>query len=59
VTDLHDYKRIALRLLHEQTLAETVIAEQLEVVQRLGSPPWFWQQILDVYQRWLDQPVRK
>ena len=53
VTDLGDYKRIALRLLREQALAETVVAEQLEVVHRLGSPRCFWQQILDAYQRWL------
>ncbi|MCE0523772.1 MAG: hypothetical protein LV480_12770 [Methylacidiphilales bacterium] len=59
VTRLDDYKQIALRLLREQALAETVIAEQLEIVQRLGSPRCFWRQILDAYQQWLDQPARK
>jgi hypothetical protein len=55
VTDLGDYKRIALRLLREQALAETVIAEQLEIVQRLGSPRCFWRQILDAHHQWLKQ----
>ena len=55
VTDLDNYKHTALRLLREPALAEKVIAEQLEVVQRLGSPRFFWQQILDTYQRWLKQ----
>ncbi|HEV3271372.1 MAG TPA: hypothetical protein VGZ93_04240 [Candidatus Methylacidiphilales bacterium] len=55
VTDPGEYKRIALRLLREQALAEKVIAEQLEVVQRLGSPRCFWEQIPDAYQRWLRQ----
>ena len=55
VTDLDDYQRTALRLLREPALAGKVIAEQLEVVQRLGSPQCFWRQILDVYQRWLKQ----
>lgn len=55
VTDLGDYKRTALRLLREPALAEKVIAEQLEVVQRLGSPRCFWRQILDAHQQWLNQ----
>jgi hypothetical protein len=55
VTQLDDYKQTAQRLLHEQDLAEKVIAEQLDVVQRLGSPRCFWQQILDTHQRWLKQ----
>jgi hypothetical protein len=59
VTHLDDYKRMALRLLREQALAGKVIAEQLEVVQRLGSPRCFWQQILDAHQRWLDQSAGK
>ena len=58
VTQLDDYKRLALRLLHEPALAEKVIAEQLDVVQRLGSPRCFWQQILDVHHQWLDRRQR-
>ncbi len=58
VTNLDDYKRIALRLLREQALAETVIVEQLEIVQRLGSPQCFWQQILNAHRRWLDRSAR-
>jgi hypothetical protein len=59
VTNLNDYQRTAQRLLREPALAEKVIAEQLEVVQRLGSPRCFWRQILDAHQQWLDQPARK
>lgn len=55
VTQLDEYKRVALRLLHDRSLAEKVIAEQLDVVQRLGSPHYFWQQIIDAHQRWLAQ----
>jgi len=55
VTELNHYKRMALRLLHEPPLAEKVIAEQLEIVQRLGSPQCFWRHILDAHQRWLEQ----
>jgi len=55
VTQLDDYKRVALNLLREQSLAEKVIAEQLDIVQRLGSPRCFWRQITDTHQRWLAQ----
>jgi len=41
--------------LHDENLAVKVIAEQLEVVQRLGSPRYFWQQILDAHRQWLAQ----
>ncbi len=55
VTDHAAYFRTALHLLHEPELAAKVIAEQREVVQRLGSPRCFWQQILDAHARWLAQ----
>ena len=57
-TTLRDYKQIALRLLHEQPLAEQVIAEQLEIVARLGSTENFWRQIFDAHQFWRQQPTR-
>jgi len=53
VNNLADYKRTALNLLHNPALAQKVIAEQLDVVQRLGSTHRFWRQILDTHQRWL------
>jgi hypothetical protein len=55
VQNLAEYQKTALRLLHEPALAAQVIAEQQEVVQRLGSPTTFWRQILDACQLWLKQ----
>jgi hypothetical protein len=58
VTDLHDYKQIALRLLRDETLAAKVIAEQFDVVQRLGTPSCFWRQIVDAHRQWLNHSSR-
>jgi hypothetical protein len=55
VTDLRDYRRTALRLLHEPAFAGQVIAEQLDVVKRLGSAPCFWRQIFDAYRLWREE----
>ena len=53
--DLAGYRHTALRLLHEPALAAQVISEQLEIVQRLGSPHFFWQQILAAHRQWLNR----
>ena len=53
VLDLEAYRQVAQRLLTEEKFATQVIAEQAAVVERLGSPRFFWKQILDTHRDWL------
>jgi hypothetical protein len=59
VMHLRNYKAAALRLLRDEKFAEEVIAEQMQVVERLGSPLFFWQQMLDAHERWLGRMAQK
>ncbi len=50
--DPDGYEERCRRLLHDRELAERVIAEQLEVVERVTDPAVFWREIADFYTDW-------
>lgn len=50
------YAALARRMLYDDAFAERVVADQLEVAERVTDRAAYWQLILDCYRRWSALP---